>query len=150
MTLVGDIELELNDVIKLADTFLDYSDPADATVCDIGVSENYFMALYLSVSISDELQYRRKIATQRLNRSNFNLDAPHVSLAYGNLDQSQMLEEQTTLKSEFLGERLSVGGISIVRSAKTVPVGKWHSIETIALSSANRRAFGKMRLPLAP
>ena len=134
LTLVGDIELELDEVRQLANTFVECAMPSEITVRDVGISENYFMALFLSVDIPSEVQKIRKFAAQSVNGGFYKLDDPHVSLAYGDLGLRSLREEKKSIMAEFLNNNLYVRGLSIVQSSKSVPVAEWKTVEKIDLS----------------
>lgn len=134
LTLVGDIELELDAVRQLANTFAESAMPSEITVRDVGISDNYFMALFLLVDIPSEVQKIREFAAQSVNAGFYKLDDPHVSLAYGDLGLSSLREEKKSLMAEFLNNKLYVRGLSIVQSSKSVPVAEWKTVEKIDLS----------------
>ena len=133
LTLLGDMDLGLDEVRKVAEIFRDGAVPCDLPVQDVGRSDRYFMALFLSVEIPATLQLARKQSALMAGQGTRQLDAPHVSLAYGEFKPECLSQDLGTLKQEFSNARLSVGSISIVHSSKTVPISEWKPIETFSL-----------------
>jgi 2'-5' RNA ligase len=133
LTLIGDLDLDVKGARQVADIFAATQLPSEISVCHVGISKMYFMALHLSVEIPTELQSMRQYLAQSVNPKSYKLDEPHISLAYGDLDVGTLEIERRSLTSAFHNKKLSVQGLSIVQSSKSVPVLEWKCIKKIDL-----------------
>lgn len=137
LTLVGDMELDLGEVREAAKKFASGVVPPEISISEIGSSKKFFMTLFLAVDLPPDLQSLREIVAKAANPKDYELDAPHVSMAYGEIEASALKNETLSLRSEFLHKRLLVKDISIVKSSKTVPISDWESVELISLGQTS-------------
>lgn len=134
LTLVGDLDLGLDEVQRLAGVFGGLAMPSHLPVRDVGLSARYFMALYLAVEIPGEVQRARERIARAANPSTYELDAPHVSLLYADAEPSALARHREALRGAFAGAELEVAGLDIVRSSKSLPVSDWRIVDRIELS----------------
>lgn len=125
LTLVGDIDLGLEEVRGLAKRFAAAVIPSEIPIRGVEISDEYFMALYLAVEIPPELQSMRERVARSANSRSYKLDAPHVSLLYGTPGRNALVKAQESVEGDFEGKRLRVSGPSIVQSSKTTPISDW-------------------------
>jgi 2'-5' RNA ligase len=125
LTLVGDIELGLHEVEELTKLFAASPIPPEIFVRDVDISDEYFMALYLSVDIPYKLQQMRQHVAHAAHRGVYKLDDPHVSLLYGNPDGNALSPTRDSLRKYFCGQTLRLRGLNIVQSSKSMPVSDW-------------------------
>ncbi len=133
LTLVGDLEIDLKEVRRLAEIFRRTAMPVELIVRDVNISRKYFMALYLVVDIPSALQKAREQIARSVNPAMYELDAPHVSLLYAEAELSALARHQEALREEFVGRELAVAGLDIVQSSKSVPISDWRTVDTIQL-----------------
>ena len=125
LTLVGDIDLGLEEVRSLAKRFTGGFIPSEIPIRSVEISDEYFMALHLSVEIPPDLQSMRETVARSANARSYKLDAPHVSLLYGTPGRDALANAQETVRADFAGATLRVSGPSIVQSSKTTPISDW-------------------------
>ncbi|MCY4347246.1 MAG: hypothetical protein OXC17_10690 [Aestuariivita sp.] len=134
LTLVGDLDIRLDEARKVAKMFVDKVIPPTISVRSVDSSDRYFMALFLTLDIPSELQETRKRAARFTSSQRYNLDDPHVSIAYGHLNQHDLAKEVEILTRDFLNNRLIASDISVVHSSKNVPISDWQPVETIGIN----------------
>ncbi|SNT76266.1 2'-5' RNA ligase family protein [Paracoccus seriniphilus] len=132
LTLVGDIEVDPSTIRQQMELLAQKIVQFDMPVRDIGASDSFFMALYLSVEIPRALLNMRIEVARKLKVDLCNIDTPHVSLAYGDSRQRRALKQQIMLAQDLRGAILRAKGISLVHSSKDVPIQQWKIIETLA------------------
>lgn len=133
LTLVGDLDVDLEEARKFAEIFGKSAMPAELAVRDVEVSTKYFMAMYLAVDIPSELQKTREHIARLANPATYELDSPHVSLLYAEADFSDLARHRDALREEFIGWKLEVAGVEIVQSSKSLPVSDWRTVDTVEL-----------------
>lgn len=142
LTLVGDLELDLDEVHRLAEIFGRTAMPVELIVLDVEVSTKYFMALYLVIEIPSELQRTRERVARSANPATYELDAPHVSLLYTHAELSALAPHQKALRDEFTEQKLQVAGLNIVQSSKSLPISDWRIVDTIELFPPAAESLG--------
>src|SRR4051812_11519387 len=97
--------------------------------------DEYYRSLFIHVEPSDELIEARVAAHEAFGRPSSSPFEPHVSLLYGNFDE--------TFKNELaqrLGGRLDVGfmasAIDLVNACENVPIAQWTTLYQAALLPA--------------
>ncbi len=127
LTLVGDMGLGIEEAEAVAGTFRGHV-PERLDSSGLRTSPSYFMAVHAAIRLPGRLERLRAETARRIRRKGATVDTAHVSLAYGTY-----LPEQLQLASAMLGEkyasrRLPVRRLSIVRSAKSIPVAQWKPV----------------------
>ena len=133
MTLIGDIDRPVDQVTYLTERFAECSHPSSLEIQKVGVTNNYFMALFLAVDIPAELAKARESFARSATPSSYTLDDPHISLAYGDINSNASDAVVSQLKSKYIGMSLGVCGLSVVESSKSIPVDDWRTLRQIKL-----------------
>lgn len=131
MTLLGDIDRPYEYVFLLAEQFAAHPLPIKIYIEGISTTPKYFMALYLSLRLPKRIIDLRQALSESINRDIDELDPPHISLAYGQLDANEIEMLINAINKEFVGHTIGVINISIVRSSKKTPISQWSVIKRI-------------------
>lgn len=133
ITLLGDIDFPVDEIIKKAEELAGTTSSFKVKLEDFGFDESYFKCLYINISENPELQSINKKAQTLFGRNeNF---APHISIMYGENVAEDVKHE--ILKSEiiahFKGEEFLVDTL-FVKSGGPDP-SVWKEIASFPLLS---------------
>jgi 2'-5' RNA ligase len=128
LTLVGDIDLPVEAVTALAEKFGRCSVSSTIKIKQVSLAQSYFMALFLSVDMPDQLLVTRKQISQDVSSSSYLLDDPHISLAYGSFEKGIDCKIIARLEKVFVGTCLYARRLNIVQSSKRTPISEWRTV----------------------
>ena len=132
LTLIGDMGLRIEEAEEVAGTFRDHV-PEHLHSAGLGTSLSYFLAVHVAVRLPSRLERLRVETAQRIHGKGAVVDSPHVSLAYGTYVPEQLRRASAMLGKKYASRQLPVGRLSIVWSAKNIPIDDWKPIRHIEL-----------------
>lgn len=134
LTLIGDMALGVEEAEAVAGTFRGHV-PERLHLKGLRTSASYFMAVHAAVRLPNRLDRLRVETARKIHGTGVALDVPHVSLAYGTYTPEQLRRASAMLEKKYASRQLSVGGLSIVRSAKSIPIVDWKPVRDMELWS---------------
>ena len=132
LTLIGDMGLGIEEAEEIAGTFKGHV-PGQLQSTGLGTSPSYFMAVHVAVRLPERVERMRRELARRVHGNGVAMDAPHVSLAYGRYLPEQLQRASAMLGKKYTSRRLPVGRLSIVRSAKSIPIADWNPVRHLEL-----------------
>ena len=132
LTLIGDMGLGIEEAEEIAGTFKGHV-PGQLRSTGLRTSPSYFMAVYVAVRLPDRVERMREELARKIHGTGVSVDAPHVSLAYGTYLPEQLQRASAMLGEKYASRLLPVGRLSIVRSAKSIPVADWKPVRHLDL-----------------
>lgn len=131
VTLIGDIDLPVKTVTALAEKLGRCSVSSTIEIERVSSAQSYFMALFLSVHIPDQLMEIRQQISQDVSSSSYSLDDPHISLAYGEFEKKIDRKTIARLEKKFVGTYLCARRLNIVQSSKRTPISDWKVVNKV-------------------
>ena len=132
LTLIGDMGLGIEEAEEIADTFKGHV-PEQLRSTGLETSPSYFMAVHVAVRLPDRVERMREKLARKIHGTGVVVDAPHVSLAYGTYLPEQLQHASAMLGEKYASRLLPVGRLSIVRSAKSIPIADWKPVRHLEL-----------------
>lgn len=132
LTLIGDMGLQIEEAEEVAGTFRDYV-PESLNSTGLGTSSSYFMAVHVAIRLPNRLERLRVKTAREIHGKGTVVDAPHVSLAYGTYVPEQLRRAAAMLEKKYASRQPPVGRLSIVWSAKSIPIDDWKPIRHMEL-----------------
>lgn len=127
LTLVGDMGLGIEEAEGVAGAFKGHV-PERLHSTGLETSASYFMAVHVAVRLPNDIERLRMDLARKVHGAGVAVDAPHVSLAYGSYRPEQLRRASAMLERKYASRQLPVGGLSIVRSAKSIPIADWKPV----------------------
>ena len=128
VSLLGGIETTLGDAESKLKKLASRLKPFEITLGKIDWRPEYFRSLFVTVEPSSELVAAHAAAHEIFERMPTEPFEPHVSLLYGDFDES--LKKQLAKE---LGGRLDAsfkaGAVDLVNACEIVPVPEWKSVK---------------------
>ncbi len=136
VTLLGDLPFTPLETLSVCRTAFASVGPVEAAATHLSRTENHFMSVFLDVQLSPDLAARRSSIFETLLSEDEPPFRPHVSLAYG-LPLSVEFDTDTHYFIDLLvGQRFVFDRVSIVRSAKCIPISDWLPLAGISLNNS--------------
>ncbi len=82
---------------------------------------------------SPSFEDARRALHDKIHGADHAMDPPHISLAYGLYDQEKMSPFIKPIDTRYCGKTASVSSIEIVKSAKSIPIEDWKTVQKLEL-----------------
>lgn len=128
ITMLGDLDCAPGALIEKTSNAIANLESCQAQVAGIDGSDSYFMSLYLDISIPCAFENARRDLAQSINLQTLGQFRPHVSLAYGSIEEERKRDLISKIASEFDSYEFELTAIEVVASGNMIPVEKWRSI----------------------
>lgn len=132
LTLIGDMGLGIEEAEEIADSFRGLV-PEQLQSTGLRTSPSYFLAVHAVVRLSDHVERMREELIRNIHGTGVAVDGAHVSLAYGTYLPEQLQRASAMLGEKYASRLLPVGRLSIVRSAKSIPISDWKPVRYLDL-----------------
>lgn len=132
LTLIGDMGLRIVEAEEVAGSFRGHV-PERLHSAGLGISASYFMAVHVAIRLPNRLERLRVETARKIHGKGAVVDAPHVSLAYGTYLPEQLRRASAMLEKKYASRQLPVARLSIVWSAKSIPINHWKPIRDLEL-----------------
>ncbi len=134
VTVQGDLSRPLAEVCELAVTLARALPVLDWPIRGVERSVHFFRTLYLRFERTDAfvplLEHAARLTGTRNGLPLF----PHLSLAYGELDDAAKRPHADTVATEIAGRRVTFDSLAVALSGKGVPIGDWRIAATCPLA----------------
>lgn len=128
-------QTRLKDIQILAETI----DPIEVNGAHLACSSEYFRAIVLEIPPSGALLEARAHAERLFARHSSRPFLPHLSLAYGHIDQTRAAAECTTIQKR-LPQSFVLCALELVHASTDIAVESWRAVGTFPLRcSVSRR-----------
>lgn len=124
ITLLGDLNGPPGDTVEICEQAMGSIHPITVSFTGLDRSDEFFMSLYLTMVVPDEVVSMRHGVAKSLGITPSPF-TPHVSLAYG-ADAAFLTPEcEKRVCAEFVGQEAKIATISIVSSSREIPIANW-------------------------
>lgn len=129
MTLLGDVEIDLDTMVKKTKSLASKLTPFQVELGPVSFSTTYFQSVFVRVKANAQLMQANLTAKEIFGQEN-NVFMPHISLLYG--DQDMQLREKAASKIQ-LPSIQSFKVDQIVITPSTKDPAEWEHLAEIAL-----------------
>lgn len=128
LTLASDLNNPVPISVQACETMFAGLSVNPASVTGVDGSDAYFMSLFLDISIPESVKAIRQKLAHLPEIGNLGPFRPHVSLAYGPVDERLKQELGAQIADDLIGYEFALTTVEVVESASVIPVQNWRSI----------------------
>lgn len=132
ITLLSQINDRPSTILQPLARLAEHLPPFDVVIAGIRRSEEVFRAVVVEFEPCEALHQAWMGAQQLFSSQSRVPYSPHLSLAYGHVDESAVNAARDALR-ELLPDRFLIGALALVRAGSKVPVGKWRPLRIFPL-----------------
>lgn len=133
LTLQGELSAEVDSSVAACKAAFQGRGAVAGEVTRIGTSDAFFMSFYLEIALpSWFLECRAELVAARCSGPIKPFD-PHISLAYGPCPFGPAFDKYHNQAQDLVGQKFAFGRVSVVHSAKIIPIADWSRLSDVFL-----------------
>jgi 2'-5' RNA ligase len=136
VTLLGDLTCAPQTTIDACSARLGGIEAARAEIAGLTQTNAFYMSLFLDVHLVPNLSEHRLQILRDVGLIANSGFRPHLSLAYGLSPQALTQSDKRALQERFSGLEFDLTHVTIVASARDVPISDWHVLQKLPLSQS--------------
>lgn len=134
ITLLGDIHGPPAQTVEVCRDALKATDCIAGRIKSLARGDAFFMSLFLDVTLPETVYSLREYVTHELGVHASQPYRPHISLAYGQDGKNVSPKQAATIEKKLVGKPFTIATLSVVASAKSVPIEEWRSLIDLQIS----------------